>query len=169
MKTGWRRRARAALLSIGALVSACAVAPTPSPTIGQLEPPVIEFVGLVNDGRVFDDRFEFTDASGAVHSITGADLYRQLNEHGCCGPLLVLGHDAEGAFMVSFPTQGGLPEDCYVENGAGIDRGSHIEIRGVLWRKAPGLEGSARFGSSYPAGTRFCFDDAARITSIVPL
>jgi hypothetical protein len=151
-----------------AVLSACAAPPKPEPTESvSLVPPDIEFAGLVSDVRTFAEHHEFTDAAGEVHAIE-IGHYRQIGEHGCCFDLVVFGTDADGPFFATFPTQGGLLDDCYVENDPGIDRGSHIEILGVLWRKAPGFTGAVPFGVQYPPGTRFCFDLRGMIRRTVP-
>jgi len=156
------------LLVGGALLSACTVAPTPDPTpLAPLMPPAIEFAGLVSDVRTYAEHHEFTDAFGTVHAIE-FDEYRQVGEHDCCFDLVILGTDAEGPFLATFPTQDGLPDDCFVENDPGIDRGSHIEILGILWRKSPGFASSTTFGSHYPPATRFCFDRNGRIAGVIP-
>jgi hypothetical protein len=152
----------------GAALTACASAPTavpvPPPPVG---PPEIEFAGLVTEVSIYNDHYEFTDLRGTIHAID-LDEYRQVGDMPCCGELLVLGVDEDGAFMTSFMTQGGLPDDCYVENDPGIDRGSHIEINGVLWAKARAFEGVVPPATWYAPATRFCFDQHGRVTSIVP-
>ena len=126
----------------------------------------IEFAGLATDLRISGEHYEFTDASGVVHAIE-IDDYRQVTEHGCCIDLVVIGADAQGPFVASFMTQGGLPDDCYVENDPGVDRGSHVEILGILWRKSPGFAATIPDGTGYTPGTRFCFDEHGRVASIV--
>ena len=150
------------------VVSACAATPLPEPAgTAALRPPEIEFAGLVTDVRTSGEHHEFTDAAGTVHAID-MNEYRQVGEHACCFDLVILGSDAAGSFVAIFPNQGGLPEDCYVENDVGIDRGSHIEILGVMWRKAPGLQGVVPFGVAYPSGSRFCFNERGMIAGLVP-
>ena len=167
------RRARCVRSSVIAafmagVVSACAAAPTAEPAgTATLRPPEIEFAGLVTDVRTSGEHHEFTDAAGTVHAID-MNEFRQFGEHGCCFDLVILGSDAAGPFVATFPNQGGLPDDCYVENDVGIDRGSHIEILGVMWRKAPGLEGAVPFGVEYPPGSRFCFNERGMIADIIP-
>jgi hypothetical protein len=149
------------------LLWACVATPTPDPTAtAALAPPEIEFAGLVTDVRTFAEHHEFTDAAGRVRAIDIGE-YRQIGEHACCFDLVILGHDAAGPFLATFPTQGGLPDDCYVENDVGIDHGSHIEILGIAWRKAPGFLSTVAFGTQYPSGTRFCFDERGMISSTV--
>jgi hypothetical protein len=155
------------LVALALAASGCAPAvTTPDPTAAPLEPPEIEFVGLVTDVRISEDHVEFTDAAGEVH-LVDPDAYRDVNGNGWGGPLQVLGRDAEGRFVASFPTQEGLPPDCYRENAVGVDRGSHVEINGVLWRKAPGFDGSIAFGTRYATGARFCFDELGRVASVI--
>ena len=161
------RVVRAIFVGAG-LLSACAATPTPEPIVeAPLVPPQIEFAGVVTDVRTYAEHHEFTDAAGVVHALE-FDEYRQVGEHDCCSDLVVLGTDAVGPFLATFPNQDGLPEDCYVENDPGIDRGSHIEILGILWRKAPGLQGAVPFGTWYEPGSRFCFNERGLIASIIP-
>jgi hypothetical protein len=163
-----RSPAVGALVAGTAVLSACVATPTPEPTAtAAIAPPQIEFAGLVTEVRTFAEHHEFTDAAGTVHAIE-IDNYRQIGEHSCCFDLVIVGTDADGPFMATFPTQGGLPDNCYVENDIGIDRGSHVEILGILWRKAPGFAGSVPYGVRYAVGTRFCFDEQGRIGSTVP-
>jgi hypothetical protein len=70
--------------------------------------------------------------------------------------------------MACFVPQGGLPDNCYVENDPGVDRGAFVEILGILWRKAPGFVATVPSGVPYPTGTRFCFDATGRIGGTVP-
>ncbi len=153
----------------GTVLVACGVGSTPEPTTtpAPLVPPTIEFAGLVTDISTFADHHEFTDAAGVIHAVA-FDQHRDVTGNGCCGQLVVLGTDASGPFLATFQTQGGLPDDCFVENDAGMDQGSHVEIHGVLWRKARALQGAVPAGVAYPSGTRFCFDEHGRIAGIVP-
>jgi len=161
-------RALQRLLVGAALLSGCSATPTPDPTPSDPPmPPEITFGGLVTDVRSYAEHHEFTDAAGAVHAVESAE-YRQVGEHGCCFDLVILGTDAEGPFIATFPTQDGLPDDCYVENDPGVDRGSYVEILGILWSKAPGFSSTTPFGRPYPPATRFCFDQAGRIAGVIP-
>ena len=158
---------RTGVCVLALFLSACASpAATPIPAELPVEPPDISFAGLVTDVRIFEEHYEFTDADGSVHAIEIGE-HREISGHGCCGELLVLGTDVHGAFMASFRTQDGLPDDCYVERAPGIDRGSHVEINGVLWRKASGFADTVSFGTPYPPAARFCFDERGRVTSVV--
>jgi hypothetical protein len=152
----------------GALVlAACGVAPTPEPAAVVTEPPDIEFSGVVTDVRIFADRVEFTDARGVVHSVSGPKDYRDVGWSGWDGPLLILGRDDVGPFVAGFMAQDGLPPDCYVQRDPGVERGSHVEIAGILWRKAPGFTASIEFGEPYPPGSRFCLDERGLIDGVV--
>lgn len=96
--------------------------------------------------------------------------YRQLTSHGWGGfGLVIVGEDREGAFVAGFMTQDGLPSDCYVENGEGVERGSYIESSGVLWAKAPSFNSPIHpaLGESYPGGTRFCFNDRGLVATVI--
>jgi hypothetical protein len=87
------------------------------------------------------------------------------------GPLVVLGYDAEGQFVASFMPQGGLPDDCYVENAMGTEWGRYVELRGVLWAKADTFpsDGIPGYGEQYSTGTRFCFNADGKVGSLVRL
>lgn len=90
------------------------------------------------------------------------------------GDPFVFGTDATGQFVGVFANQEGLPADCFIIPAGGyhgIERGSFIELEGVLWRKAPTFRSSQPApapGDIYPPYARFCFDERAQITSIVP-
>lgn len=149
---------------IGALllVSCEAVPPPPA------DPPNIEFVGAPSEIRLGPTTVTYVLADGGTLEVD-VDDYRVLGPHDWSGKLIVLGSDAEGLFVASFMPQGGLPAECYVENEVGIDRGTYIETRGVLWRKALAFAAAEIVlpDQRYPAGTRFCFNEAAEITSTV--
>jgi hypothetical protein len=144
------------------LVSCESVFPPPS------APPVIEFVGKPSETRIGATSVTYVLADGGTLEVDVAG-YRVLGPHDWSGELVILASDAEGMFVASFLPQEGLPHDCYVDNEVGIDRGSYIEIRGVLWRKAPSFLAAEPVTPDrrYPAGTRFCFDDSGEITSTV--
>lgn len=153
------------MLMLGAsllLVSCESVSPPPP------APPVIEFVGIPSESRMSATTVTYVLANGGTLEIDVAG-YRVLGPHNWSGELVILGSDAEGMFVASFLPQGGLPDDCYVENEVGIDRGPYIEIRGVLWRKAPSFVAAEPVTPDrrYPAGTRFCFDESGEITSTI--
>ncbi len=130
-------------------------------------PPEIEFAGVVSDVRTYADGVEFTDADAVVHTVREPQTYRDVGGSGWDGPLLILGRDADGPFVAGFMTQEGLPGDCYVQREAGIERGSHIEFGGILWRKAPSLGASIGFGEPYPPDTRFCLDAEGMIHRVI--
>lgn len=154
-----------ALLALGvSLLLASCESNSPPPSA----PPVIEFVGKPSETRIAARTVTYVLADGGTLEVDVAG-YRVLGPHEWSGELVVLGSDADGMFVASFLPQDGLPDDCYVENEVGIDRGAHIEVRGVLWRKAPSFAAAEPVapGHRYPAGTRFCFDDTGEITSTV--
>jgi len=66
------------------------------------------------------------------------------------GGLVILGTDEGGRFLGGFPTQGGLPDDCYVDNSTGVDRGTFVELYGVLWRKSPEFVPAQLVRPDYP-------------------
>ena len=153
-------------ISVILALSACIVEARLTPGLAPAGPPEIEFAGLVTDVKLFDDRYEFTDVDSIVHTI-GIDEYRQLGAFPCCRDLVVLGNDADGKFLVTFRLVEGLPLDCHVGYDFGVDRGSHIELFGVLWRKAPGFQDAVPVDTEYMLGTRFCFDTHGRVASFV--
>lgn len=152
------------MLMIGAsLLASCAATPPPPSA-----PPVIEFVGIPTESRLGVTTATYVLADGGILEVDIAD-YRVLGPHEWSGELIILGSDAGGPFVASFMPQDGLPDDCYVENEVGIDRGTYIETRGVLWRKALSFAAAEVVlpNQAYAAGTRFCFDDSGEITSTV--
>jgi hypothetical protein len=153
------------LLAIGAslLIASCESAPPPPSA-----PPAIEFAGVPSETRIGATTVTYLLADGGTLEVDFAG-YRVLGPHDWSGELVILGSDAEGLFVASFMPQGGLPDDCYVENQVGIDRGPYVETRGVLWRKAPSFAAAELVPAdqAYPAGTRFCFDATGQITSTV--
>ena len=145
------------------LIVACAPA-TPS-----VEPPTITKVGLVEDAR-FSTTIQYTFADGSTLEVNPSG-YRDVGPQDWSGRLVVLGYDAEGQFVASYLPQGGLPDDCYVENQVGTEWGDYIEIRGVLWSKADAFAAHAQpaYGAKYATGTRFCFNTDGEITSTIGL
>ena len=94
---------------------------------------------------------------------------------GGLGDPFVLGRDANGRFAAVFATQDGLPDDCHIippdADNVGVERGAHIEIGGVLWQKAEGFVpggGLPPVGVAYESGTRFCFNERARVFATIP-
>lgn len=84
--------------------------------------------------------------------------------------LLVSGRDENGEWMALIGHQDGTPDGCHVLNEAGFDFGASIAIAGVQWPKAPTFvwTNAPGPGSLYPGGTRFCLDDTARVSQIIP-
>ena len=132
---------------------------------GAPKPPTIEAAGLAIDIRIDADGTRYTFADGSIHEVPNS--YRQLGDGGF--GVVIIGSDSTGPFVAGFPTQDGLPADCYRENAVGVDRGGYIETQGVLWAKAPTFDSPFHpaLGSSYPAGVRFCFDISGRIASVI--
>ena len=128
-------------------------------------PPTIQAVGIATDVRISADQTRYAFAEGSVHEVPNSS--RQIGDGGF--GLVIIGSDSEGPFVAGFPTQDGLPGDCYRENAAGVDRGGYIETQGVLWAKAPTFASPVHPapGASYPAGSRFCFDETGRIASVI--
>jgi hypothetical protein len=148
--------AAALLLMVG-----CNQAQTPAPST-----PTIDAVGVATDVRIYAEHMRITLDDGSVHEISPS--YRQLGE--CCGFwLTIIGSDGQGPFLASFPTQDGLPADCFRENAVGIERGRYIETQGVMWAKAPTFAApdTPDAGSMYPAGTRFCFNAQGMVASTI--
>jgi hypothetical protein len=152
---------RRAALVLGVLLAltGCGLEANPAP-----HPPTILSAGVITDAKV-GQSIEYTYADGTTREVN-PDGYRQLTPGGWFGPLVILGHDDSGPFVASFMTQEGLPSTCYVENAEGIARGSYIETRGVLWAKVSFVTSPAS-GSSYPIGTRFCFNEQGVIGGLI--
>jgi hypothetical protein len=144
-----------------AVLAGCASGAKPAPS-----PPTIEAVGVATDVRIYADRTRNVFADGNVHEVPASD--RQLGDGGLFD-LVVIGSDAEGRFVLTFPLQADLPPDCYRENGVGIERGAHIELWGILLEKAPGFSSPVEtaIGAEYPGGTRFCLNDHGLVTSVI--
>jgi hypothetical protein len=148
-----------------AVLAACA--PESSP---PASPPTISQAGIVTDVAIGDDFVRYTLTDGPSVEIDPRD-YRPLTDDGWGGfGLVVIGYDADGPFVASFPTQQGLPADCYVENEEGTERGEFIEIHGVLWQKAADFNflDVPDEGAAYPGGTRFCLDEAGSVSAVIP-
>lgn len=130
------------------------------------DPPTIAHVGVPTDTQVGATvRYAFSD--GKVIELA-ADAYRLLTPAGWSGELVVIGADDAGAFVASFSRQGGLPDDCFVDNASGREAGRYIEIRGVMWPKATTLvTPRPPYGGEYPTGTRFCFNHSAQISGVL--
>ncbi len=134
----------------------------------SLMPPTIEIAGIVVGADADSSTVRYTLIDGRAWT-ANTDVYRLLSSS-WAGDLLVAGADAEGRFLATFMRQKGLPADCYVENTTGVEWGDYIEIRGVLWSKAPGFHaggGVPPRGREYPGGTRFCFGQDGFIFSTV--
>lgn len=121
---------------------------------------------MATDVRFYQDSVRYTFADGTVHEVPAG--YRQIGDSPGFG-VVIIGSDGNGPFVAAFPTQAGLPPDCFRENAEGIDRGAYIETEGVLWSKAPTFTSPIHpdVGSAYPGGTRFCFNDHALITEVI--
>jgi hypothetical protein len=145
-------------------LSSCGLAPDVPPAP---DPPVIEFAGVPKEVQL-GRTITYVLADGGTLEVDPAG-YREIGQHGWDGELVVLGWDAEGPFVAGYMRQGGLPGDCYVENDMGIDRGVSIQIRGVLWPKSSRFDPAEPVppNTTYPSGTRFCFDTAGEIASTV--
>jgi hypothetical protein len=140
-------------------LTACGLLASPAPN-----PPTILSAGVTVDAKV-GQSVEYTYADGTTREVNPAG-YRQLTPAGWFGPLVILGQDDTGPFVASFMTQEGLPSTCYFENAEGIARGAYIETRGVLWARASSLASPAS-GSTYPIGTRFCFNAQGVIDGVI--
>lgn len=155
------------LVVAAALIGGCSTQPPSPPPL----PPVIQTVGILAEERIADPDRTYVLADGRTIQVS-IEVTRVLFEGGLGQPF-VAGTDASGPFVAVFAHQDGLPDDCHIPGiGAfGIERGSFIEIKGVLWHKAAAFR-SARslpaFGEQFDASTRFCFDDQAEVMNTVP-
>lgn len=150
------------MLALLAALTACSIGVSSAPS-----PPTLLAVGVATDIQIHRDYTRIVFADGSVHEVPNS--YRQVGESPGNSWLVIIGSDAHGSFLASFPTQGDLPPDCYRENAAGIERGEYIEAEGVMWAKAPDFSSSVQpaVGRDYPLGTRFCFDDRGLISKVV--
>jgi hypothetical protein len=157
------------------LLAGCgAVEPPPSPLPStSLSPPTFEAIGILADERISDPDRTYVLADGRSFDVSMVQTRMLFDDGGGVGQPFIKGRDETGPFVGIFGLQDGLPDGCYIPGiGArGIDRGIYIEIKGVLWRKAPSFDPASAPGSNgtpYPSSTRFCFDDQARVTATVP-
>jgi hypothetical protein len=139
---------------------------------GQGTPPAVPTIakaGVVTNVRIYNEKVRYTFSDGEVREVP-TQGYRDLTSNGCGGfGLVIQGQDLDGPFVAAFMAQDGLPSDCYIENGVGIERGAYIESSGVLWAKSPRFTSSISpaLGEPYPMGTRFCFNDDGLIQSTI--
>ena len=163
---------RITIILAAVLVAACShVEPSPPPP--PLSPPSFDAIGILADERVSDPDRTYILADGRRFDVSMLQTRLLFDEGGGIGAPFVLGSDETGSFVGIFGRQDGLPDGCNIAGigGRGIDRGTFIEIKGVLWRKAPLFDPASAPSSSgtpYPSSTRFCFDDHARVTSTAP-
>ena len=132
-------------------------------------PPRIDFAGVPAEVRTYADRWSYILDDGTVIDVP-QETSRTVTRFGASGPLVLIGRDAIGRFVASFSPQDGLPDGCYMTNDVGIERGVAIEIGGVLFIKDEEFVPSAvppGMDRPYPSGTRFCFGEDGRVTSVV--
>lgn len=153
-----------AFIVLAAAASACEGPDRLPPT--TLLAPVVEMAGIVDGLSTNGDTFDFTLIDGRSFTATRGDD-RIVGRPGF--GLVILGHDQGGRFLGGFPTQDGLPDDCYVDNSRGIDRGPFIELYEILWRKSPDFVPAQLVNPDYgyPGATRFCFDANGLVSGTV--
>lgn len=146
-----------------AVLTACVVEPMPPAPA----PPVIEWAGVPTEVRV-EQTVTYVLPDGGTLEVGPAGV-RTVTPAGWSGDLVIIGSDADGMFVATFMRQDGLPDTCYVENELGVDRGTHVETRGILWSKSPAFQAAEAIvpDTQYLAGTRLCFDRSGHITSTV--
>ena len=162
-------------LVLGIALAGCSPAvPSPTPSLAPssvLSPPTFEAIGILADERIADPNRTFILADGRRFDVSLLQT-RLLFDTGGIGSPFVKGWDETGPFVGIFGRQDGLPDGCNIpEIGATwVDRGPFIDINGVLWRKAPSFDPASALapGTSYDTSTRFCFNDRATVTAIVP-
>ncbi len=154
-----------ALLLVASTLSACSGSQGLPPT--TLSPPAIEAVGIVSSSTTDSATATYVFTDGRTFSTSTVE--RRLLTPSWSGKLVIAGNDQTGHFLAAYSTQQGLPEDCYVDNTPGIDRGVFIELRGVLWPKAPAFTAAQpRVADvAYPDSTRFCFDGTGEIKQTI--
>lgn len=151
-------------LLIALVLYGCSAAP-PAPSA----PPTLDVVGRISAVEIHTGFVRYGLADGSTWDFPDG-TYRLVGDGGHGGRLLVVGRDSQGQFIATFMTQDGLPADCYFENATGIERGAYIELRGILWAKAPAFSSDVLVppvGYAYLSGTRFCLDATARVTRAV--
>jgi hypothetical protein len=150
-----------------AVFGGCSLAsPTRAPS-----PPTIRAIGILADVQISDPDRTYILDDGRTFDVSTRTT--RLLFDGGPGQPFVLGTDGAGQFVAVFAHQDGLPEGCYIPGiGAhAIERGAYVEIGGVLWQKAPTFQSPVALpglGASFDTSLRFCFDEQAQVTSIVP-
>jgi len=154
-------RHRLAAVWIVALLAACTGSQPVRPPSST-----IEAVGLIADARFYPDRVVYRLESGHVWE-GQIGSFRSVMDWGA--KLLVVGSDADGRWVATLGTQGGLPDTCYFTPEVGTDWGDGIAIGGVMWEKAPGFSAdpTPTVGRDYPGGTRFCLNTRGEVSTVI--
>jgi hypothetical protein len=131
-------------------------------------PSEIQAIGIITGESQRDTIVEFTLADGRVIEVD-LKTRRRVGQVGGSPALLVLGRDSHGAWISEPGHQDGLPDSCKVLAQDGFELGDSIAIDGVRWFKAPGFVAptTPEIRYAYPAGSRFCLDEQARVTDVI--
>lgn len=131
-------------------------------------PSQIEVVGVITGQSQRDSTVDYVLGDSRVIEV---DLHtrRRVGQVGGSPAILVLGRDGQGAWISEPGHQEGVRDTCYVLAQDGFELGDSIAIDGIRWLKAPGFTAPSipAFRFPYPAGSRFCLDEQARITDVI--
>lgn len=94
------------------VMTGCTLGVSPEPS-----PPTIQAVGVATDIRFYPGYVRIAFADGTVHEVPAG--YRQVGDSPSFN-VVIIGSDSTGPFVASFPTQAGLPPDCFRKHAVGI-------------------------------------------------
>lgn len=158
-----------ALALLTTVLGACSgVSPAESPP----SPPTIQAIGTLAAARTSGALHAFTLTDGRSFEANTDMGQLVLFRGGALGAPFVTGLEDGRTFAAGFVHQDGLPADCWLPGigELGIERGSFVEIGGVLWRKSLSFVSDVALpavGEPFPASARFCFDANALVTRVV--
>ena len=131
-------------------------------------PSDVQAVGTITGQSQRDTTVKYELADGRVITVDLATR-RMVGNEGGSPAILVLGRDDRGEWIAVPGHQDGLPDGCHVLSQDGFELGDSIAIAGVRWPKAPEFAPVSvpALGFPYPAGTRFCLDEQARVEAVI--
>lgn len=159
-------RAAMALTVVGCTTSMPSSEPNPTPTPGITE---ILDMGVVLEERVRSSIIELTLGGGRSLSFD-LSVVRVVYRGGGIPQLLVSGRDAQGAWVALVGHQDDTPDGCHTLSGPGFEMGNAIAIAGIRWQKAATLRTpqTPPLGGMYPDGWRFCLNNMAHVSEVLP-